>query len=66
MITAAAEDAPAKLIEQLAEGGVMIAPLGHPGDLQHLVKITKTGEGLDYEEMTPVRFVPLLGGVARE
>jgi protein-L-isoaspartate(D-aspartate) O-methyltransferase len=66
MITAAAEDPPAKLIQQLAPGGVMVAPLGHAGDLQHLVKITKTDEGLEYEELTPVRFVPLLGGVARE
>ncbi len=66
MITAAAEDPPAKLMEQLAVGGIMVAPLGHAGDLQHLVKITKTDEGLEYEELTPVRFVPLLGGVARE
>lgn len=66
MITAAAEDPPAKLIEQLAPGGIMVAPLGHPGDLQHLVKITKTDQGLDYQELTPVRFVPLLPGVARE
>ncbi len=66
MITAAAEDPPAKLIEQLAPGGILVAPLGHAGDLQHLVKITKTDEGLDYQELTPVRFVPLLGGVARD
>jgi len=66
MITAAAEDPPAKLIQQLAPGGIMVAPLGHAGDLQHLVKITKTDQGLEYEELTPVRFVPLLGGVARD
>ena len=66
IVTAAAESVPPALIAQLAEGGIMILPLGPHDGTQELVKITKTGEGLTQEKLIPVRFVPLLPGQAKE
>jgi protein-L-isoaspartate(D-aspartate) O-methyltransferase len=63
MVTAAAEDPPALLIQQLRVGGVMVLPVGQSDDVQQLLRIVKTPEGLDYTELLPVRFVPLLEGV---
>ena len=63
MVTAAAEDPPAILLRQLREGGVMVLPVGQSDDVQQLLRIVKTPEGLHYEELMPVRFVPLLEGV---
>lgn len=70
MVTAAAEEAPAPLVEQLADGGIMIMPRGPHNGPQHIVKLTKrqTPDGvvLDEERLIGVRFVPLLAGRARE
>jgi len=66
IVTAAAETVPDALVEQLAEGGVLLLPLGPYGGTQHLVKLTKTAEGLEREQLIAVRFVPLLAGQARE
>lgn len=63
MVTAAAEDPPALLIQQLRVGGVMVLPVGQSDDVQQLLRIVKTPDGLDYTELLPVRFVPLLEGV---
>lgn len=64
MVTAAAEDPPKLLLDQLRVGGVMVLPVGQSDDVQQLLRITKTEAGLEYEELLPVRFVPLLPGVA--
>jgi protein-L-isoaspartate(D-aspartate) O-methyltransferase len=67
MVTAAAEDVPAALVAQLAEGGKMILPLGPRHNAQYIVKLTRQSEGqLTREELIAVRFVPLLPGQARE
>ena len=66
MVTAAAEEIPQALLASLAEGGVMILPLGPHGGAQELVKLTKTREGIKREDLIGVRFVPLLPGKARE
>jgi protein-L-isoaspartate(D-aspartate) O-methyltransferase len=66
MVTAAAETIPPALTAQLADGGIMILPLGPHSGAQELVKITKTGETLTRENLIGVRFVPLLPGQARE
>ncbi len=63
MLTAAAEDAPALLLSQLREGGIMVLPVGQSDDVQTLIRITKTPQGPEYHELMPVRFVPLLEGV---
>jgi protein-L-isoaspartate(D-aspartate) O-methyltransferase len=66
IVTAAAEEVPKALTGQLAEGGVMILPLGPHGGTQHLVKLTKTAGKLSRETLLAVRFVPLIPGQARE
>jgi protein-L-isoaspartate(D-aspartate) O-methyltransferase len=62
IVTAAALDAPAALLDQLKEGGRMIIPLGETRDAQSLVQIDKTEEGLVETPLLPVRFVPLVHG----
>ncbi|MDT3686535.1 MAG: protein-L-isoaspartate(D-aspartate) O-methyltransferase [Pseudorhodoplanes sp.] len=67
IVTAAAEDIPQTLVDQLAVGGVMVLPLGPHGGPQQLVKLTKTEEeGLRREDLILVRFVPMVPGKARE
>jgi protein-L-isoaspartate(D-aspartate) O-methyltransferase len=66
MVTAAAELVPVALVEELAEGGVMVLPLGPHSGTQRLIKFIKSAQGLKREELIGVRFVPLLPGPARE
>ena len=66
IVTAAAEKVPDTLVEQLAEGGKMVLPLGPRDGPQHIVKLTKTASGLTRQNLIAVRFVPLLPGQARE
>lgn len=66
LVTAAAERIPEALTAQLAEGGVMLLPLGPHAGTQHIVKLTKSSTGLARQDLIPVRFVPLLPGQARE
>ncbi|MGH6728431.1 MAG: protein-L-isoaspartate(D-aspartate) O-methyltransferase [Pseudolabrys sp.] len=66
IVTAAAETLPQVLIDQLADDGVMVLPLGRHGGSQHIVKLTKSQTGTAREDLIPVRFVPLLPGQARE
>ncbi|MGC2409695.1 MAG: protein-L-isoaspartate(D-aspartate) O-methyltransferase [Methyloceanibacter sp.] len=62
VVTAAAPEAPAALVEQLKLGGRMIIPLGPTRDTQSLVQIDKTEAGITETPLLPVRFVPLVYG----
>jgi protein-L-isoaspartate(D-aspartate) O-methyltransferase len=66
IVTAAAESIPQPLVDELAEGGIMVLPLGPHDDAQRIVKLTKTEDGIEREDLIWVRFVPLLPGQARE
>ena len=67
IVTAAAEEVPQALIDQLADdGGIMLLPLGPHNGPQRLVRLTKSTEGVAREDLIAVRFVPLLPGQARE
>jgi protein-L-isoaspartate(D-aspartate) O-methyltransferase len=66
MVTAAAERVPDALIKQLAEGGIMMLPLGADTASQVLVNLTKNKDRIAREDLIAVRFVPLLPGRARE
>jgi len=66
LVTAAAEDPPGPLLAQLRVGGIMVVPVGQSDAVQHLIKVTRTETGLDYEEMRPVRFVPLIEGLGQD
>lgn len=63
IVTAAPVDVPQELLDQLAEGGVLIAPVGE--HKQVLVEIIRYGDRFERRELEPVHFVPLLGGVVR-
>jgi len=53
---------PDALLEQLAEGGVLVAPMaGDQG--QRLIRVTRTPDGFEKEDLGPVVFVPLLDGL---
>jgi len=53
---------PEPLLSQLASGGRLVMPLGNPGGIQELVKVTKDEDGLlRQESLGGVRFVPLIG-----
>ena len=66
IITAAAETRPETLMAQLADGGIMILPLGSHEGSQHIIKLTKLQTGTQRENLIPVRFVPMLPGQAQE
>ena len=60
IITAATPEVPQPLIDQLADGGTLVAPVGGR-DLQDLITIHKEGNSLTREFHGGVRFVPLIG-----
>ena len=65
LLTAASEDPPGPLLEQLRVGGIMVLPVGQSDTVQTLVKVIKTTDGLKYHELRSVRFVPLLEGLGK-
>ena len=65
LVTAAAADVPPVLLESLADGGVMVIPIGDVHRDQVLVRLTRSGDQIQREELTPVRFVPLVAGLPR-
>lgn len=66
IVTAAMEDIPEALLGRLEPDGVLIAPVGPMNDRQFLIRVVRTAEGFDREELVAVRFVPALQGIARE
>ncbi len=65
IVTAAAEDTPSPLLAQLRIGGIMVLPVGQGQAVQSLISVTRTETGYDYDEIRPVRFVPLLEGLGK-
>ena len=65
IVTAASEDPPSTLLDQLRLDGIMVLPVGQSDSMQRLVKIKKTENGLEYHELRSVRFVPLLEGLGK-
>jgi protein-L-isoaspartate(D-aspartate) O-methyltransferase len=62
LMAAAPHALPPKLLEQLGEGGRLVAPVG-PEGRQELVRITRHKDQFHRERLGFVSFVPLLGGV---
>jgi protein-L-isoaspartate(D-aspartate) O-methyltransferase len=62
LAAASGSHVPRPLIEQLAPNGRIVMPVGDPGWVQELVKVTKQEDGiLKQENLGGVRFVPLIG-----
>jgi protein-L-isoaspartate(D-aspartate) O-methyltransferase len=66
LVTAAAEDAPGPLLAQLKIGGIMVLPVGQSDAVQSLIRVTRSEAGYEYDELMPVRFVPLIEGIGRD
>lgn len=63
MVTAAADHVPQALFDQVAPGGVLVAPVGPVGGVQRLLKFSRRAAGFRRQDLGAVVFVPLLGGL---
>jgi protein-L-isoaspartate(D-aspartate) O-methyltransferase len=62
LVAASGSHVPEALVAQLGPGGRIVMPVGSPGGVQRLVKVTKQDDGiLRQETLGQVRFVPLIG-----
>lgn len=61
LVTAAPAEIPMPLLEQLADGGRLVIPLGGSSN-QTLTVVTRRGAVYEREDLEPVSFVPLVGG----
>lgn len=64
VLNAAVSEVPPALLAQLAPGGMLVAPVGPPEGTQVLTRLRLGPEGLEKRDLLPVRFVPMLPGVA--
>jgi len=62
VVTCAPDHIPQPLVNQLADGGRMIIPVGPPGFYQVLWKVERQGDEITTERLMGVAFVPLTGG----
>lgn len=60
IVTAAPEEVPPALVDQLAVGGIMVLPVGPQRGDQELRILTRTERGIVTERSLPVRFVPMV------
>lgn len=60
IVTAAPDHIPQPLVQQLAEGGRLVVPVGPPGSYQTLWRVTKRDGKIVSENITDVIFVPLV------
>ena len=60
VVTAAASDIPPVLARQLATGGIMVVPVDDGVGDPRLIRVRRTDDGLDTEDLGPIRFVPLI------
>lgn len=60
VVTAAARNVPQDLIDQLADGGRIIAPVGRSTRDQTLIRLRRHGNRIEREDLGAVRFVPLV------
>lgn len=60
LVTAALAEIPRELLGQLADGGRLVIPVGEHE--QHLMLVIRHGDDFTYQQVEPVRFVPLLAG----
>lgn len=64
IVTAAGEELPPVLLDQLGPGGILVAPIGPQDGVQKLRKYVRDGEKIVQRDLADVRFVPLIPGTA--
>ncbi len=62
VVTAAPKEIPSTLIDQLADNGHLVIPVGKSSEIQELKLIHKTSNGIEEETIEAVSFVPLVPG----
>ncbi|GKX52197.1 protein-L-isoaspartate(D-aspartate) O-methyltransferase [Budvicia aquatica] len=62
IVTAAPAEIPEALVEQLADGGRMVLPVGEQNQSQSLQLVERHGDNITVTTIEPVRFVPLVKG----
>jgi protein-L-isoaspartate(D-aspartate) O-methyltransferase len=65
IVTAAPEELPRPLIDQLAPGGLLVAPVGAQGAPQWMTIVEKTSRGVVERRTIPVQFVPFTRSPAK-
>ena len=65
LVTAACPEAPSRLVAQLVEEGILIAPIGSSDNVQRLTLFQKFGTRVDTRDLGGVRFVPIVPGIAQ-
>ncbi|KIO36281.1 protein-L-isoaspartate(D-aspartate) O-methyltransferase [Shewanella sp. cp20] len=60
MVTAAASSVPQALLQQLADGGVLVIPVGD--EVQQLMRVVRQGDQFHSQTIEMVKFVPLVNG----
>lgn len=61
VVAAGGKEPPPPLLEQLAIGGTLVIPVGETQRLQRLIRVVRTRDGFEEEDLGSVRFVPLIG-----
>jgi protein-L-isoaspartate(D-aspartate) O-methyltransferase len=61
IVTAAPPELPRTLLGQLADGGILVAPIGRTGESQRLLRYSKVNGQLQIEDLGAVSFVPMVG-----
>ncbi len=64
LFSATAKEIPQKLFEQLADGGILLAPM-QKGNKQVITRFMKNGSSIEEEELDECDFVPVLDGVQK-
>jgi protein-L-isoaspartate(D-aspartate) O-methyltransferase len=65
IVTAAASEVPSTLVDGLAPGGILVAPVGEDHHDQQLVRVRRNDDRFSTEDLGLVRFVPLVAGLPR-
>ncbi|RME83970.1 MAG: protein-L-isoaspartate(D-aspartate) O-methyltransferase [Caldilineae bacterium] len=65
IVTAAPDHIPQPLVDQLADGGRLVLPVGPPGGYQTLWQLIKEGDEIKAFNLGGVRFVPMVGAGQR-
>jgi len=64
LFSATAKEIPSKLFEQLADGGILVAPI-EKGNKQVITRFMKNGSHIEEEELEDCDFVPILDGIQK-